>query len=64
MDVAFLSGDGDEAGDRNGRTRRAGKHIFDRRSEAIAHGSPYQKAAALVDLVCYLSFPFGLVLRC
>lgn len=27
---------------------------FNRRSDAITYGSPYQKAAALVDLVCFL----------
>lgn len=32
------------------RTRRRSGSIFDRR-DAIAHGSAYQKAAALVDLV-------------
>ncbi|KAL3631549.1 mitochondrial thiamine pyrophosphate transporter [Castilleja foliolosa] len=41
MDVSLLGG-------ASGSGRR--KHLFNRRSEAIAHGSPYQKAAALVDL--------------
>ncbi|XP_071700865.1 two pore calcium channel protein 1A [Rutidosis leptorrhynchoides] len=33
-----------------GETSRAGRKPFSRRSDAIAYGSPYQKAAALVDL--------------
>ncbi|GER42417.1 two pore calcium channel protein 1 [Striga asiatica] len=41
MDVGLL---GDSP---SGRRR---KPLFNRRSDAIAHGSPYQKAAALVDL--------------
>ncbi|PIN14203.1 hypothetical protein CDL12_13171 [Handroanthus impetiginosus] len=45
MDEAFLGGDGGEAG-RNGSR----KHTYNRRSDAIAYGSRYQKAAALVDL--------------
>ncbi|KAL3632292.1 mitochondrial thiamine pyrophosphate transporter [Castilleja foliolosa] len=44
MDVGLLSG-----ASGSGRRERK-KHLFNRRSEAIAHGSPYQKAAALVDL--------------
>ncbi|KAK6141121.1 hypothetical protein DH2020_025141 [Rehmannia glutinosa] len=44
MDEALLGGDG------SGSPRRGRKHIFNRRSDAIVHGSTYQKAAALVDL--------------
>ncbi|GFP78768.1 two pore calcium channel protein 1a [Phtheirospermum japonicum] len=44
MDVGLLGG-----ASGSGRRERK-KHLFNRRSEAIAHGSPYQKAAALVDL--------------
>ncbi|KAJ0879208.1 putative EF-hand domain, Ion transport domain, EF-hand domain pair protein [Helianthus annuus] len=33
-----------------GESSRAGRKPFNRRSDAIAYGSPYQKAAALVDL--------------
>lgn len=47
MDAALL---GDEGG--SGGVRRGPRRLFDRRSDAIAHGSPYEKAAALVDLVC------------
>ena len=32
--------------------------VFGKRSDAIAYGSPYEKAAALVDLV---SWPFILI---
>lgn len=46
MDVAFLHGD-EGASDSLRRDRKRG---FNRRTEAIAHGSPYEKAAALVDL--------------
>lgn len=37
-----------------GRGRRSSDRLpaYQRRSDAIAYGSPYQKAAALVDLVC------------
>ncbi|EPS71686.1 hypothetical protein M569_03071, partial [Genlisea aurea] len=49
MDVPLLGEDdggrGSDSGERRGRT-----DVFGRRSDAIAHGSPYQKAAALVDL--------------
>ena len=39
-------------GDETGGWRNSGRlPRFDRRSDAITHGSPYQKAAALVDLV-------------
>lgn len=34
-----------------GRDRRGGGTDRVRRSEAITHGTPFQKAAALVDLV-------------
>lgn len=50
MDEAFLSGGGEDAGG-SGRPRRDHKPRFGRRSEAIAHGTTYEKAAALVDLV-------------
>ncbi|KAG8364725.1 hypothetical protein BUALT_Bualt18G0028600 [Buddleja alternifolia] len=42
MDEALLGG-----GSPSGESR---KRVFNRRSNAIAYGSPYQKAAALVDL--------------
>ncbi|KAL6561617.1 mitochondrial thiamine pyrophosphate transporter [Orobanche minor] len=45
MDVGLLSGTSGR-----GSPREHKKHLFNRRSDAIAHGSPYQKAAALVDL--------------
>jgi len=41
---------GDESGGRSNNVRR---QLFERRSDAITHGSPYQKAAALVDLVFF-----------
>lgn len=44
MEEAFLGRDGSPRRDRRRR-------IFNRRSDAIVYGSPYQKAAALVDLV-------------
>ncbi|KAI3472481.1 hypothetical protein Pfo_030869 [Paulownia fortunei] len=52
MDVALLGGGGGggEAAGGSGSPRRDRKRMFNRRSDAIAHGSPYQKAAALVDL--------------
>lgn len=51
MDVAFLHGGEGASG-----LRRDRKRVFNRRSDAIAHGSPYEKAAALVDLVCWCIF--------
>ncbi|KAL7102235.1 hypothetical protein ACP275_08G106500 [Erythranthe tilingii] len=59
MDAALLGGSGsggdvEEAASatavRIGRPKIDHKPLFDRRTDAIAHGSPYQKAAALVDL--------------
>ncbi|KAI3468427.1 hypothetical protein Pfo_025090 [Paulownia fortunei] len=50
MDAALLGGGGGEAAGGSGSPRRDRKRMFNRRSDAIAHGSPYQKAAALVDL--------------
>ncbi|RVW46853.1 hypothetical protein CK203_075644 [Vitis vinifera] len=38
-------------GESSGGRRRGQTPVFHRRSDAIAYGSPYQKAAALVDLV-------------
>ncbi|CAI9782265.1 unnamed protein product [Fraxinus pennsylvanica] len=46
METALLGVDGESSGS----PRRDRKHIFNRRSDAIAYGSTYQKAAALVDL--------------
>lgn len=40
-----------------GRDSRGGGADRVRRSEAITHGTPFQKAAALVDLVLHLSRP-------
>ncbi|KAG6386942.1 hypothetical protein SASPL_152123 [Salvia splendens] len=48
MDAALLSDDAGSSG--WARARRDHRRLFDRRSEAIAHGSPYERAAALVDL--------------
>ncbi|KAK4484444.1 hypothetical protein RD792_007026 [Penstemon davidsonii] len=48
MDAALLGGDSEIGG--IGSPKRGRKHIFNRRSDAIAYGSPYEKAAALVDL--------------
>ncbi|KAH6795492.1 hypothetical protein C2S51_036478 [Perilla frutescens var. frutescens] len=46
MDAPFLgAGEGGSESSRRDRRR-----FFNRRSDAIAHGSPYEKAAALVDL--------------
>ncbi|KAK4484452.1 hypothetical protein RD792_007035 [Penstemon davidsonii] len=54
MDAALLGGDSEIGG--IGSPKRGRKHIFNRRSDAIAYGSPYEKAAALVDLdVAYFS---------
>ncbi|XP_011086365.1 two pore calcium channel protein 1A [Sesamum indicum] len=49
MDVALLGSDAGEAGG-SGSPRRNRQHGFHRRSDAIAYGSTYQRAAALVDL--------------
>ncbi|CAA3015963.1 two pore calcium channel 1A [Olea europaea subsp. europaea] len=46
METALLGVEGDSSGS----PRRDRKRIFNRRSDAIAYGSTYQKAAALVDL--------------
>lgn len=56
MDAALLSG--------VGGGRRDHRHAVNRR-DAIAHGGPYEKAAALVDLVCsaFLYSPFKLNLH-
>lgn len=53
MDVAFLGGRGEAGG--SGIPRGDGKR-FNRRLDAIAYGSTYQKAAALVDIVRFLSY--------
>ncbi|CAL5336754.1 unnamed protein product [Camellia sinensis] len=54
MEKALLghesSGGGSSSSSRRSRDASA---LFRRRSEAITHGSPYQKAAALVDLYVY-----------
>lgn len=39
------------------------RKTFHRRSDAIAYGTPYQKAAALVDLVCFLSLFYFIFLK-
>lgn len=49
METALLGVEGESSGS----PRRDRKRIFNRRSDAIAYGSTYQKAAALVDLVSY-----------
>jgi two pore calcium channel protein len=49
---------GESSGGRDIRFRRrdqsTSKSKFPRRSDAITHGSPFQKAAALVDLVSFV----------
>nr|XP_043623765.1 two pore calcium channel protein 1A [Erigeron canadensis] len=48
--MAGGDGSGAEAPLLGGESSRGGRKPFSRRSDAIAYGSPYQKAAALVDL--------------
>ncbi|XP_051135328.1 two pore calcium channel protein 1A [Andrographis paniculata] len=50
MDEALLGGRREAGGSGSGGAGWDRKRLFDRRSDAIAHGSTYQKAAALVDL--------------
>jgi len=47
---------GESSGGRDIRFRRRDQSTskFPRRSDAITHGSPFQKAAALVDLVSFV----------
>lgn len=47
-----------DGGGGGGETSRGGRKPFNRRSDAIAYGSPYQKAAALVDLVSNSQFHY------
>ena len=62
---------GESSGRQDGRLRRRDQSTsrFPRRSDAITHGSPFQKAAALVDLVSFFpsfleSFNFFCALEC
>lgn len=55
MEAALLEGESSRSS--SGPRRRDDRTgAFLRRSDAIAYGSPYQKAAALVDLVCFPPF--------
>lgn len=51
METALLGGESSRGG---------GRRVFKRRSDAIAYGSTYQKAAALVDLVSSTSSSSGI----
>lgn len=51
MEAALL--EGEDVRNRNNNSSRSDRKAFTRRSDAIAYGSTYQRAAALVDLVCF-----------
>lgn len=55
MEAALLEGESSRSSS-SPRRRDDRTGVFLRRSDAIAYGSPYQKAAALVDLVCFPPF--------
>lgn len=46
---------GESSGARGPAPAKDRKRVFGKRSDAIAYGSPYEKAAALVDLVCFFT---------
>lgn len=51
MEKPLLSGESSGGRAGFGPPEKDRGRVFGRRSDAIAHGSPYEKAAALVDLV-------------